>query len=76
MKFQETYEKMKKDIKKEKEKLENVFRSNDEVQNVVQQKNGIKQQITGLEDKYRRNNLGFMSIKEKIGEVIEAREEN
>ena len=63
----ETYEKMKKGMTKEKQKLENDYKNNEVVQNLIQQNTDMKEQIAELEDRDRRNNLRFMGIKEKSG---------
>ena len=47
----------KKNIKEKKEKPEADFRSNDEVQKVVQQNTEMTEQVTELEKRHRRINL-------------------
>ena len=47
-----TYEKMKKDIKKEKQKLETDYRNNEETQNLIQQNTEMKVQIAELENRH------------------------
>ena len=59
----ETYEKMKKGMTKEKQKLENDYKNNEVVQNLIQQNTDMKEQIAELEDRDRRNNLRFLGIK-------------
>ena len=56
---------MKRDMTEEKQKLETDNRSNEEVQKLIQQNTQMKEQIAELKDRHRRNNLRFMSIKEK-----------
>ena len=53
----ETYEKMKNDMKEEKQKIEADYRNNLNSENTK-----IKEQIAELEDRHRRNNLQFMGI--------------
>ena len=53
----ETYEKMKKDMTEEKQKLETDYKNNEAMQNVIQQNTDMKEQITELEDKHQRNDL-------------------
>ena len=72
----ETYKKMKKDMTKEKQKLETDNRKSEEVQNLIQQNTEMKEQIAELEDIHRRNNLRFMGIKEKSGVESETWEES
>ena len=72
----ETYEKMKNDMMKEKQKLETDYKNNEVAQNLIQQNTDMKQQIAELEDRYRRNNLRFMGIKEKSGVETEILEES
>ena len=72
----ETYEKMKKGMTKEKQKLENDYKNNEVVQNLIQQNTDMKEQIAELEDRDRRNNLRFMGIKEKSGVESETWEES
>ena len=69
-----TYEKMKKDIKKEKQKLENDYRNNEETQNLIQQNTEMKVQIAELENRHRRNSLRFMGMKETSG--VESEDES
>ena len=45
----ETYEKMKKDMMKEKQKLETDYKNNEVVQNVIQQNTDMKEQTAELE---------------------------
>ena len=47
----ETYEKMKKDMTEEKQKLETHYRNKKEVENLIQQNNEMKAQIAELEDR-------------------------
>ena len=61
------YEKMKKDMTEEKQKLESDYRNNEEVQNLIQQNTEMKEQNAELEDRHWRNNLRFMGIKVKSG---------
>ena len=58
---------MKKDMTEDKQKLETDNRNNEEVQKLIQQNTEMKEQIAELEDRHRRNNLRFMSVKEKPG---------
>ena len=58
---------MKKDITEEKQKLETDYKSNEVVQNLIQQNTNMKEQIAELEDKHQRNNLRIMDINEKSG---------
>ena len=60
----ETYEKMKKEMTEEKQKLETDYKNNKVVQNLIQQNSDMKAQIARLEDRHRRNNLRFMGTKE------------
>ena len=53
----ETYEKMKKDMMEEKEKLKSNYRNSKKMQNLIQQNTEINEQIPELEDRHRRNNL-------------------
>ena len=64
------YEKMEKDMTEEKQKLETDYRNNEEVQNLIQQNTEMKEPITEIEDRYRRNNFQFTSIKEKNGRKV------
>ena len=61
------YEKMKKDMTEEKQKLESDYKNNEEVQNLIQQNTEMKEQNAELEDRHWRNNLRFMGIKVKSG---------
>ena len=72
----ETYEKMKKDMLEEKQKLETDYKNNEVVQNLIQKNTNMKEQITELEDRHRRNKLRFMGIKEKYGVESETWEES
>ena len=63
----ETYEKMKKDMMEEKQKLETDYRNNEEVQNLIQQNLEMKEELAELKDRHRRNNLRSMGVKEKSG---------
>ena len=63
----ETYEKIKKYMKEEKQKPETGYRNKEEVQNLIQKNTEMKKQIAELQDRHRRNNLWFMGIKEKSG---------
>ena len=72
----ETYQKMKKDMTEEKQKLETDNRNNKEDQKLVQQNTEMKEQVTELEDKHRRNNLRFMGIKDKSEVESETWEES
>ena len=72
----ETYQKMKKDMMEEKQKLDTDYKNNEVVQNLIQQNTDMKEQIAELEDRHRRNNLRFMSIKEKCGVESETWEES
>ena len=49
----ETYEKMKKDMMEEKEKLKSNYRNSKKMQNLIQQNTEIKEQIPELEDRHR-----------------------
>ena len=69
----DTYEKMKKDITEEKQKLETDYKSNEVVQNLIQQNTNMKEQTAELEDKHQRNNLRIMDINEKSGVESETR---
>ena len=51
-----TYEKTKKDMMENKQKLETDYRNNEEVQNLIHQNTIMKEQIAKLEDMDRRNN--------------------
>ena len=51
-----------------KQKLETNYRNNEEVQNLIKPNTEMKDQISELEDIQQRNNLRFMSIKQKSGE--------
>ena len=53
----ETYEKIKKYMKEEKQKLETGYRNKEEVQNLIQKNPVMKKQIAELQDRHRRNNL-------------------
>lgn len=57
MKCEDEKQKKKKNIKEKKEKPEADFRSNDEVQKVVQQNTEMTEQVTELEKRHRRINL-------------------
>ena len=48
----ETYQKMKKDMTEEKQKLETDNRNNKEGPNLIQQNTEMKEQVTELEDKH------------------------
>ena len=72
----EAYEKMKKDMMEEKQKLETDYKNNEVVPNLIQQNANIKEQIAELEDRHRRNNLRFMGIKERFGVESETCEES
>ena len=72
----ETYEKMKKDMMEEKQKLDTDYKNNEIVQTLIQQNTDTKEKIAELEDKHRRNNLRFMGIKEKSGVESEKWEES
>ena len=61
------YEKMKKDMTEEKQKLESDYKNNEEVQNLIQQNTEMKEQNAELEDRHWINNLRFMGIKVKSG---------
>ena len=71
----ETYEKMKKDMMEEKQKLETDYKNNEVVQNLIQENTDMKEQSAELEDRHQRNNLQFMGIKEKSGVESETWEE-
>ena len=74
IKFQnETYEKMKKDMTEENQKLETDCRNNEKVQNLIQQNTEMKEQIAELENRHRRYNLQFMGIKGKSGVETEGK---
>ena len=51
------YEKMKKYIMQEKQKLETDYNNNEVVQNLIRQNTDMKEQIAELEDRHRKNNL-------------------
>ena len=53
----ETYKNMKKDMAKEKQKLETDNRNNEEVQKLIQENTKMKEQIAELENRHQRNNL-------------------
>ena len=72
----ETYENIKKDMTEEKQKLETDNRNNEEVQQLIQQNTEMKEQITELKDRCRRNNLRFMGMKKKSGVESETWEES
>ena len=72
----ETYEKMKKDMMKEKQKLETDYKNNKVVQSLIRQNTDMKEQIAELEERHRRNNLRFMGIKEKSGVESETWDES
>ena len=56
---------MKKEMAEEKRKLETDNMNNEKTQKLIQQNTEMKEQIAGLGDIDRRNNLRFMGIKEK-----------
>lgn len=64
---------MKKDMKEEKGMLQADWKNNTEVEKLVQQNTEIKELIALLENRLRRNNLKFMSIKEKVGKKVKQR---
>ena len=70
-----SYEKMKKDSTEEKQKLETDYKTNKEVQNLIQQNTKMKKQITELDNRHRKNNLRFTGIKKKSGVESETLEE-
>ena len=73
----ETYEKMKKVMTEEKQKLDTDYKNNEVVQNLIQQNmKEMKEQTAELEDRHRRNNLRFVGIKEKSEVESETWEES
>lgn len=64
---------MKKDMKEEKGMLQADWKNNTEVEKLMQQNRETKELIAQLENGIRRNNLQFMSIKEKVGKKVKQR---
>ena len=72
----ETYEKMKKDMMEEKQKLEADYKNNEVVPNLIQQNTDMKEQIAESEDRHLRYNSRLMGIKKKSGVESETWEES
>ena len=62
----ETYENMKKDMTKEKQKLETDNRNNEEIQKLIKQNTKMKEQTVELRDRHRRNNLRFWASRRNL----------
>ena len=62
----ETYENMKKDMTKEKQKLETGNRNNEEIQKLIKQNTEMKEQIAELQGRHRRNNLRFWASRRNL----------